>query len=137
MDARAEGAKCCHLIWMTHRGRSWLKIAAAARFCEHAVRHACISRGWTPELVAVFPDRVHVLVHLPAHTEARTASRGLQRVVSRLLTTDAQVIPPRDGPLWAGDGWCAVLPSGTSVRAVRDMLRRQLEVSTPATDAPP
>jgi REP element-mobilizing transposase RayT len=137
MDARAEGAKCCHLIWMTDRGRSWFKIAAAARFCEHAVRHACISRGWTPELVAVFPDRVHLLVRLPARTEARAASRGLQGNVTRLLTTDAQVIPSRGGPLWAGDGWCAVLPSGASVKTVREMLRRRLEVSTPATGAPP
>lgn len=137
MDTGAEGAKCCHLIWMTHRGRSWFKIAAAARFCEHAVRHACISRGWTPELVAVFPDRVHLLVHLPARMQARAASRGLQRVVTRLLTTDAQVIQPRTGPLWAGEGWCAVLPSGASVRVVREMLRRWLAVSTPATGAPP
>jgi hypothetical protein len=121
---------------MTHRSRSWFKIAAAARFCEHAVRHACTTWGWTVEVIAVFPDRVHVLARAPNGRDPRPASRTLQRAVAHLLE-DAHVIPPLAEAVWAGDGWCAVLPSAASVQAVREMLRRKLELSTPATGAPP
>ncbi len=86
-------------------------------------------------MIAVFPDRVHVLVRVPARGDPRAMSRELQRAVAHLLN-DAQVIPRLNDPLWAADAWCAVLPSETSVRAVREMLRRRLAISTPAAGVP-
>jgi REP element-mobilizing transposase RayT len=122
-----EGAKCCHLIWMTRDGRSWFKIAAAARFCEHAVRHACTTLGWRLDVIAIFPDRIHLLVTGPQGPDRRTACRGLQHAVAHLLA-DTQLLPPTAEPLWAGNGWCAVLPTALSVAIVRralvDRLRR-------------
>jgi REP element-mobilizing transposase RayT len=120
MHARAEGAKCCHLIWMTHDGRSCFKIAAAARFCEHAVRHACTSLGWRLDLVAVLPDRVHLLVMVPAREDRRTVSTRLRQATTRLLA-DANLVPREAGTMWEHE-WCAVLPSAVAAVAVRRVL---------------
>ena len=135
MDARAERAKCCHLIWMTHRGRSWFKIAAAARFCEHAVRHACTSLGWTLDLVAVLPDRVQILVVVPAREDRRTVSARLRKATTQLLA-DADVIPRGAAAPWAGDAWCAVLPNAVAQAAVRRVLHeRQAQYDAPPGEA--
>ena len=125
MRSGSEGTKCCHLIWVTRNGRSWFKIAAAARFCERAVHHACATLGWKAELIAVLPDRLHVLLAVPAAEDRRTVSRRLQQTATRLLA-DAHVLPQQAQPLWAGDGWCAVLPNAVSATAVRRFLRQKV-----------
>ncbi len=143
----SEGTKPCHLIWMTRDGRSWFKIAAAARFCERAVHHACATLGWKPEVIAVLPDRVHVLVSVPLAEDRRMVSPRLQQAATGLLA-DGRVLPQDAGQVWAGDGWCAVLPSAVSAAAVRRLLRQKLaashceipvgpDPSTPAVAAPP
>ena len=124
MHARAEGPKCCHLIWMTHHGRSWFKIAAAARFCEHAVRHACTSLGWQLDLVAVLPDRVHLLVLVPPHEDRRRVSARLRDATTQLLA-DAAVVPKEAGTLWGDPEWCAVLPNAVARATVRRVLRER------------
>jgi len=129
-----EGTKLCHLIWTTRDGRSWFKIAAAARFCERAVHHACASLGWKPEVIAVLPDRVHVLVSVPPAVDRWTVSATLQEAATRLLA-DGGVLPEEPAPVWAGEGWCAVLPSAASAAAVRRVLRKRL--SAAPADAPP
>lgn len=117
--------KCCHVIWMTRGGRSWFKIAAAARFCEHAVRRASLALGWRAEVVAVLPDRVHVLVAVPPDQDRRTISRTLQRAATGILV-EAEALPRLRSPIWEGDGWCAVLPTASSVATVRTTLRRRI-----------
>ncbi len=126
MRRGSEGTKCCHLIWATRDGRSWFKIAAAARFCERAVHHACTSLGWRPEVVAVFPDRVHLLVTVPAGEDRRTISSRLQQATT-LLLEDAQFLPDLAGSLWTGQGWCAVLADPLSAATVRRLLSQKLE----------
>ena len=120
-----EGTKQCHLIWMTRDGRSWFKIAAAARFCERAVHHACATLGWKPELIAVLPDRVHVLVSVPLTEDRWSVSRRLQRQTTNLLA-EGQVLPAGAGSVWAGSGWCAVLSNAVSTAAVRRVLREKV-----------
>jgi REP element-mobilizing transposase RayT len=122
---RVEGTKQCHLIWMTRDGRSWLKIAEAARFCERAVHHACATLGWKPEIIAVLPDRVHILVTVPVTEDRWSVSPRLQQVTTHLLA-DGGVLSHQAGPAWAGDGWCAVLPSAVSAAAVRRVLREKV-----------
>lgn len=130
-----EGTKSCHLIWATRNRRSWFKIADAARFCERAVRHACTSLGWTPELVAVLPDRVHLLVSVPETADRRTISPRLQLATTRLLQ-DAGMLPRQAAPLWDGEGWCIVLTNAVAAAAVRRVLGQKM-ISTPGASAPP
>jgi REP element-mobilizing transposase RayT len=122
-----EGTKQCHLIWMTRDGRSWFKIVAAARFCERAVHHACATLGWKPEMIAVLPDRVHILVAVPATEDRRTVSPRLQEATTRLLA-DGRILPEPAGPVWAGDGWCAVLSNAVAASAVRRVMREKVAV---------
>jgi REP element-mobilizing transposase RayT len=132
-----EGTKSCHLVWVTRNGRSCFKIAEAARFCERAVHHACTALGWTPELVAVLPDRVHSLVTIPATEDRRTVSVRLQKATTQLLR-DGNFLPDGEDRVWAGEGWCAVLPNAVAAAAVRRVLARRLtETSTPAATSPP
>jgi hypothetical protein len=120
MRQGSEGLKCYHVIWVTPAGHPWLKIAGAARFCEHAVHHACAQLGLGPELVAVFPDRVHLIV-TAAGLDRRAVNTQLREAVTRLLR-DAHVLPAAGGPPWEGEGWCATLPNAISAAAVRRTL---------------
>ncbi len=135
MPRGSEGTKCCHLIWVTRDGRSWFKIAAAARFCERALHHACTTLGWIPEVVAVFPERVHLLVRVPAAEDRRTISARLQGAATQLLA-DGNVLPDTAGPVWAGLGWCAVLPNAVGASTVRRLLREKLAASDGGASAP-
>jgi REP element-mobilizing transposase RayT len=136
MRSGVEDTKQCHLIWMTGNSPSWLKIAEAARFCERAVHHACAALGWKPEMIAVLADRVHVLVTVPLTEDRRSVSPRLQQATTRLLA-DGGVLPEHAGPAWAGDGWCAVLPSAVSAAAVRRVLRERVAVYRAGTEEAP
>lgn len=139
MQPGPEGTKYCHLIWATRNGRSSFKIAEAARFCERAVHHACATMGWKPELIAVLPDRVHILVAVPAAEDRGSVPRRLQELVTPLLQ-DGHILAPDDGAVWAGQGWCSVLSNAVSIAAVRRVLREKMasyELSTPEASAPP
>jgi REP element-mobilizing transposase RayT len=145
MQRGLEGTKYCHLIWATRDGRSWFKIAEAARFCERAVNHACATLGWKPELIVVLPDRVHILVAVPAAEDRTSLSPRLQEMVTHLLQ-DGRVLVEATEPVWASEGWCSVLPSGVSAAAVRRILREKRVTyepsgpagpSTPGASAPP
>ena len=145
MQRGPEGTKYCHLIWATRNGRSCFKIAEAARFCERAVHHACATLGWKPELIVVLPDRVHILVSLPVAEDRASISPRLQQLVTHLLQ-DGQVLAGATGPVWDGEGWCSVLPSGVSAAAVRRVLREKMAryessgpagTSTPGATSPP
>lgn len=139
MQRGPEGTKYCHLIWATRNGRSWFKIAEAARFCERAVHHACATLGWKPELIVVLPDRVHILVAVPVAEDRGSVSPRLQKLVTHLLQ-DGRVLVGATEPVWASEGWCSVLPSGVSTAAVRRVLREKIAnygSSTPGASAPP
>jgi len=145
MQRGPEGTKYCHLIWATRNGRSWFKIAEAARFCERAVHHACATLGWKPEMIVVLPDRVHILVAVPVAEDRRSLSSRLQELVTHLLE-DGHVLVGATEPVWASEGWCSVLPSGVSAAAVRRVLREKrakyessglAETSTPEATSPP
>jgi REP element-mobilizing transposase RayT len=125
MRSGEEGTKLCHLIWMTRDGRLWFKIAAAARFCERAVRHACTAQGWKPETIVVLPDRVHILVLVPLAEDRWSVSPRLQQATTHLLA-ESGVLAEGTGPVWTGDGWCSVLPSAVSAAAVRRVLREKV-----------
>ncbi len=125
MRQGSEGSKCYHVIWATPAGHPWLKIAGAARFCEHAVHHACAQLGFVPDLVAVFPDRVHLMVTAAASVDRRAVNTQLREVVTRLLR-DAHVLPVAPGSPWEGEGWCAALPNAISAAAVRRTLVARL-----------
>jgi REP element-mobilizing transposase RayT len=88
MQRGPEGTKYCHLVWATRNGQSRFKIAATAPFCEHAVHHACAAMGWRPELTAVLPDRVHILVAVPSEVERRVPTQ-YARSHRAALTTSA------------------------------------------------
>jgi REP element-mobilizing transposase RayT len=139
MQRGTEGTKYCHLIWATRNGRSCFKIAEAARFCERAVHHACASMGWKADLIAVLPDRVHILVAVPGGEERASLSPRLQQVVTHLLQ-DGRVLDQDAGPVWASEGWCSVLSNAVSVSVVRRVLREKTAsygLSTPEAGAPP
>jgi REP element-mobilizing transposase RayT len=121
---------------MTHRGQAWFKIAAAARFCEHAVRHACNALGWMLEVVVVLPDRVQILLVAPAREDRRAISHRLREVTTRLLM-DANVVPRGVEHVWDDDGWCAVLPSAVAHAAVRRVLRERKARYDPVRAEPP
>ena len=131
MNRGPEGTKYCHLIWATRNGRSCFKIAATARFCERAVHHACATMRWKPELIVVLPDRVHILVAVPASEDRRSVSPRLQQAVTHLLQ-DGKVLADTAETVWAGHGWCSVLPSVVSAAAVRRVLREKLASHEPS-----
>lgn len=76
-------------------------------------------------MIAVLPDRVHILVAVPLTEDRRSVSPRLQRAVTRLLD-DGRVLPEAPRPVWAGVGWCSVLPSAVSAAAVRRVLREKV-----------
>jgi REP element-mobilizing transposase RayT len=125
MHRGPKGTKYCHLIWVTRNGRSCFKIAEAAQFCERAVHQACATLGWKPEVVAVLPDRVHILMPVPPAENRWRVSPRLQQAVTRLLRHGGR-LPGAAGPVWASTGWCSVLPSAVSAAAVRRVLRERM-----------
>lgn len=80
-------------------------------------------------MVALLPDRIHVLVEVPA--AAPRAS-----VVARLRDVATQVVrqagmSSRVGQVWEDGGWCSVLTSGTAVEAVRRHVRERAAGARP------
>lgn len=76
-------------------------------------------------MIAVLPDRVHVLVEVPPDADRRSVSAKLQDATTQLLA-DGHVVSEQAGSVWAGDGWCAVLPSAVAASTVRRVLREKV-----------
>jgi REP element-mobilizing transposase RayT len=147
-----ESPKYYHVVWVTPPDHAWLKIAAAARFCEQAVRQACARLGLGLVLAAVFPDRIHLLITAPADRDRQAVGDGLRQAVCELLR-EAGLAAAAGGSPWQGSGWCAPLSHAAAAAAVRRALERRLDrnrqapaeanlrgterVSTPAATARP
>ncbi|MSR05620.1 MAG: hypothetical protein EXR93_00905 [Gemmatimonadetes bacterium] len=122
MQPRPAATKWCHVTWSTARHRKCFNIAAQARFCEQAIEDECARAGWAG-VVALLPDRVHVLVEVPTTLTRASVVRRLRDTAT--LVVRRAGLAPGVGQVWEDGGWCSVLTSGLAVEAVRRHVRQR------------
>ncbi len=131
MPIHAPNTKWCHLTWATFRGRQRFKIAATAQFCERAIQDQCNRSGFDVDIVAVLPDRIHVLVQVPHFYRRDEILRRIKGAALRALRTHS-VIRRWEIRIWEWGGWCAVLASSKAVWVVRKQLGIRSQLRYPA-----
>lgn len=123
--------KWCHLTWATFRGRQLFKVAATAQFCERAILEQCVRSGYTVDIVAVLPDRVHVLVEVPVYSRRKIVLKGIKAAALSALRSYA-VIRRWEMRIWQWGGWCAFLSSSQSVWVIRKHIGMRSQLRYPA-----
>ncbi len=122
MPFRPSATKWCHVTWSTARHRKCFNIAAHARFCEQTIEAECARHGWSG-VVALLPDRIHLLVEVPAGAARRAVVARLRAIATDVIRRAGVV--PAAGSLWEDGGWCSVLTNGPAIEAVRRQVRER------------
>ena len=132
MPIHAPTTKWCHLTWATFRGRQLFKVAATARFCERAILEHCARSGYRVDIVAVLPDRIHVLVEVPVYFRKKVGLKDIKAAAIAALRSYA-VIHRWEIRIWQWGGWCAVLSGSKAVWIIRKHIGIRSQLGYPAT----